>query len=107
MPYNDLFKNLISTQKINFTDLEMLFQTRLASIIGISGSGGISLGGRQYYNTFWAINDKIVPSSAIIEELLVDIKGMRLSQGVNFKITKLSEKDSKAPTWPRVTKFDD
>jgi hypothetical protein len=57
-------------------DLEYLFQTRLSTIIGISGTGGMTLSGKQYYNTFWAINDKIVPSSAIIEELISDIRAM-------------------------------
>ncbi len=105
--YSDLFRNLVTVEKINFMDLEYLFQTRLSTIIGISGTGGMTLSGKQYYNTFWAINDKIVPSSAIIEELISDIRAMQLSEGVSFKIVDLKDKASPQDVWNKVVNFGD
>lgn len=105
--YSDLFRNLVTVEKINFMDLEYLFQTRLSTIIGIGGTGGMTLSGKQYYNTFWAINDKIVPSSAIIEELISDIRAMQLSEGVSFKIVDLKDKANPQDVWNKVVNFGD
>ena len=103
--YSDLYQSLHKTSNYNMHDLELLFQTKIHKIIGISGVGGISISGNQYFNTFWAINDKIIPSSIIIEELIEQVKKVQPTQLVSFELLKMTDRGG--PTWYEKTDFSD
>jgi hypothetical protein len=74
--------------------------------LGISGAGGVMANGDAYYNTFWAINNKIIPSSLIIEELLNSVKTVSPTSLVDFSVDLKETK--KTPTWDTpVSNFSD
>jgi hypothetical protein len=87
-------------------DLALLFRANLSEILGISGAGGVMANGNTYYNTFWAINNKIIPSSLIIEELLNSVKTVSPTSLVDFSVDLKETK--KTPTWDTpVSNFSD
>lgn len=87
-------------------DLALLFRANLGEILGISGAGGVMANGDAYYNTFWAINNKIIPSSLIIEELLNSVKAVSPTSLVDFSVDLKEAK--KTPTWDTpVNNFSD
>jgi hypothetical protein len=86
-------------------ELAMLLQTNLSEILGITGTGGIRDNGRMYQNTFWLINNKIIPSSEIIEQLINSIRGLPMTQVVDFDVDLKEIKTT--PIWSDPTDFSD
>ena len=98
-PYSQFYNEADAEWPSTMDDLAMLFRANLGEILGISGKGGYTED-EVYYNTFWAINDKIIPSSLIIEELIDSIQTVSQTQLVTFEVNLHEVK--KTPTWDTV-----
>jgi hypothetical protein len=65
-------------------------------------------GQKQFYNTFWLIKDKVIPSSVIIEEMISVLNSLAPEKrGVSFKINELVESKKQHTVWPDDTKTED
>ena len=78
-------------------ELALLFRANLSEILGISGKNAIADTGEVYYNTFWAINDKIIPSSLIIEELITSLQQQSETSLIDFEVNLKNVKSN--PVW--------
>lgn len=105
-PYSRFYNRSDVEWPSTMDDLALLFRANLGEILGISGAGGVMTNGDVYYNTFWAINNKIIPSSLIIEELLHSVKAVSPTSLVDFSVDLKESK--KSPTWDApVSNFSD
>ena len=98
-PYSQFYNEADAEWPRTMDDLATLFRANLSEILGISGKGGYTED-EVYYNTFWAINDKIIPSSLIIEELIDSIQNVSQTQLVTFEVSLHEVK--KTPTWDAI-----
>lgn len=113
--YNSLYADAEAlTTKLDF--LTNVFYTRLNKIIGIDSGNTLKDqnidGKRTFYNTFWLLKDKIVPSSVIIQQLIDDIKLQSYdmdNKPVQFRILGLTEKQkpTEQSVWPYEANFTD
>lgn len=98
--YMNFYNRADRTWPSTMDELSLLFQNNLSEIIGISGSGGQMLENgqiQQYYNTFWAINDKIIPSSIIIREMIEALEEAKHTQMVELTVDLTKKVDK--PVW--------
>ena len=111
----DEYKQVYEDLKQLTTQLEPLtkiFYTQLNKIIEIDNGNELKellpTGTNIYYNTFWLLKDKIVPSSVIIEQLIEDIESnfSTIGNGIRFSILSITEKEEKM-VWPLETNFTD
>jgi hypothetical protein len=103
--YNEFYNKAEQDWPGTMSDLALLFRANLGNILGISGRGGMMSDGTTYYNTFWAINNKIIPSSLIIEELLYSVQSLSTTSLVTFRVNLTETKE--APVWNKPTNFSD
>ena len=96
-PYSKFYSRANSEWPDTMDELALLFRANLSEILGISGQNALAKTGQQYYNTFWAINNKIVPSSLIIEELISSIRSVSDTKLVDLTINLKNSKTS--PVW--------
>lgn len=103
LEYKDYYYNVVKPQTERTDDLEQAFYANLSSIIGIDAGQTVKTDGmfkeRSFMNTFWLINDKLIPSSIIVQQLLTNIKNEISSNAlVSFHLNSLTEK-SEGDTW--------
>lgn len=98
--YKEFYNRADRSWPNTMDELSMLFQNNLSEIIGISGSGGQILENgqiKQYYNTFWAINNKIIPSSVIIRELIESLEQAKHTSLVELGVNLVKKVEK--PVW--------
>lgn len=96
-PYSKFYDNSNKEWPNTMDDLALMFRANLSEILGISGKNAIAESGEVYYNTFWAINDKIIPSSLIVEELIHAIRSASETSLVDLEVNLKNTK--KTPAW--------
>lgn len=100
--YTSFYNSEVAPKAEELTQLTNLFRTRLNKIIEIDNGGLLKEpinNEQQFYNTFWLINDKVIPSSIIIKKLIQEIDS-NVGQGlVNFEVTSIEDKGGNV--WPQ------
>lgn len=94
------------TLQESYTALEQIFQARLNKIISIDNGGLLEKpinNVQEFYNTFWLINETVIPSSLIISKLIEKLKHISEKSYVNFSL--INFKDLGGPVWPNTTNF--
>lgn len=103
--YANFYNSQVKPVENQLNQLEQVFLTRLNKIITIDNGGRLKDSvfnqEREFYNTFWLINDKIIPSSVIIAEMISVLKNDFSMQTVTFNLTNLTDKGG--PVWPNPT----
>lgn len=102
--YQTFYEDEVAPKANQWDNLAYIFKTRLNKIIEIDNGGVLKepIGKeKEYFNTFWLINDKVIPSSVIIRNLIEEINTRINMDVVNFEITALEDKaQNGAKTWP-------
>lgn len=108
--YEGVYEEIESLSK-QIEPLTRIFYASLNKIIEIDNNNIIRdafpAQSNIYYNTFWLIKDKIIPSSVIIKQLIKNIKSLSFQQGENgvrFSILSITEKDG-GSQWPEEANF--
>lgn len=93
------------------TDLSDRLQFTLAKILGVNRDelikGGIAADGITYdtlQNTFWIIGSHIIPSSLIIQQLIVQLRRIEheLAAIAKLEITSMQENKNASVFWPDI-----
>ena len=102
--YEQYYHSRVLPKASQIEALEEIFRTRLNKIIEIDNGGKLDEGvlnkESEFYNTFWLINDKVIPSSIIINEMIEELKTNSKNQAVVFDIVKLT--DEGKSVWPNL-----
>ena len=102
--YDRAFTNLLVDAPNKLTPIIGQFLDRIIGIDReeITGDNDLVGAGRTFHNTLWAIGDTLIPSSAIIEEMITQLESNTTPNLVSFQIQAINEKTS-SPTWPDRT----
>ena len=103
-------KNEFAIKK-TFPQLENLFSRYSDKILGLQDTADEKdinsfLKNQTFLNTFWLINDKIIPSSLILTDFLENLKLLKISEEKPFKLISLTENETKT-VWPQNTNISD
>lgn len=99
--YQSFYDTQVQPKATELENLTFLLKTRLNKIIEIDNGGMLKEPiekEKEFYNTFWLINDKIIPSSIIIDNLIKEIESRASEDVVNFEVKGLEDKGEKV--WP-------
>lgn len=101
--YEGFYSSRMRPKASNPYALENIMNAYLNKIIRIDAGGTLKnppIGlKKSYLNTFWLINDDIIPSSLIIQNIIDRIKGEANSTLVDITLTNIEESKS-TPVWP-------
>lgn len=107
-PYSTFYDRAFTNLLVNAPDkLTPIIGQFLDRIIGIdreeiTGDNDLVGASHTFHNTLWAIGDTLIPSSAIIEEMIEQLDNGAAPNLVSFQIQAINEKTS-SPTWPDRT----
>lgn len=112
--YTDSYEQFYNSNLANVADdsklLQDIFMAQLDKIIEIDRGDKALVQDKSlrisYLNTFWLINDKIIPSSVIVSNLIAKIQQEADKDLVKFTILNLTENE-KGSTWPAATNYSD
>ena len=101
--YESFYQSRMEPKASNPYALENIMKLYLNKIITIDNGGTLKdppIGLKsEYYNTFWLINDNIIPSSVIIQNIIDRVYDIDTHSLVDIKLNNIEETKA-TPVWP-------